>query len=235
MKILSLDTSGTVASVAILDENVILGEYNINHNKTHSQKLMPMVNDLLNNLELKPADIDIFSVSVGPGSFTGLRIGIATVKGMAQALNKPVIGIPTLDGLAFNLAGYSGNICPIIDARNDNIYIALYTFNKYDLTLNMHVDYKALHIDELLNILSNKEPIIFLGDGVLKHKEYLKEKLGTVASFAPSHNLLQRASSVGMAAFTKAKSGQLESYIDVLPLYLRASQAERLFKENCKM
>ena len=232
MKILSLDTSGAIASVAVLDENIILGEYSINHQKTHSQKLMPMVSDLLNCLELALKDIDIFAVSIGPGSFTGLRIGIATVKGMAQALNKAVIGIPTLDGLAYNLAGFSGNICPIIDARNDNIYTALYTFNQNDLTLIKHIDYKALHIDELLNILSNKESITFLGDGVLKHEKYLKDKLGTAASFAPRHNLLQKASSVGMAAYNKALSGQLESYINVLPLYLRASQAERLYNRN---
>lgn len=235
MKILSLDTSGAVASVAVLDEGVVLGEYSINHKKTHSQKLMPMLGELLRNLELNPADIDIFSVSTGPGSFTGIRIGIAAVKGMAQALNKPVIGVSSLEGLAYNVSAFPGWICPIIDARNDNVYTAVYSFKEDSTGIKRITGYMAAHINDVLETLIDGNQTIFLGDGVFKLRNIISEKLGNKAVFSASHLLLQKAGSVGLAAYNKALSGQFDSYISVLPLYLRVSQAERLYKDNCNI
>ncbi len=233
MKILSADTSGAVASVAVLDEENLLGQYSINHKKTHSQKLMPMMDQLLKNLELKPDDIDIYSAAIGPGSFTGLRIGIATIKGIAQALNKPVIGVPTLEGLAFNVCGSSRMICPIIDARNDFVYSALYSFEENSSNLKVHVDCQAFHINHLLDIIDEKQSTIFLGDAVYKFESIIRQKLGNKASFAASHMLLQSAGSVGLAAYRRYLSGQTQSYINILPMYIRAPQAERMFKEKC--
>ncbi len=234
MKILCVDTSGAVASAAVLDENNVLCEYSINHKKTHSQKLMPMMDQLLKNLELKPDDIDIYSAAIGPGSFTGLRIGVSAVKGIAQALNKPVIGVPTLEGLAFNVYGTGRLICPVIDARNNFVYSAVYSYEEGTSNLKTHVDCQAFHINQLLDmIVEKKQNIIFLGDAVNKFKDIIKQKLGSQASFAAGHMLLQRAGSVGMAAYSRYLSGQTESYIDILPMYVRASQAEQLFKEKC--
>lgn len=231
MKILSLDTSGSPASVAVLEEGIILGEYTVNHKKTHSQIIMPLIDNLLKTLELHPEDIDVFSVAIGPGSFTGLRIGIATIKGIAQSLNKPVIGVPTLDGLAFNLPFFEGLICPIMDARNDNVYTAVYSLD-HNYNLSMHTDYLALHIDELIKLLIEmKKTVLFVGDAVLKFKPLIEKKLENLAIFAPKHLLFQKASSIGFAGYKKAISGELHSYIDLVPLYLRQSQAERLYQK----
>ena len=235
MKILSLDTSGSVASVAVLDEGTVLGEYSINHKKTHSQKLMPMLKELLRNLELNPVDIDIFAVSTGPGSFTGIRIGIAAVKGMAQSLDKPVVGVSSLEGLAYNVSAFPGQICPIIDARNDNVYTAVYSFNNDSTGIKRITDYMAAHINDVLETLISKDQTIFLGDGVFKFRNIISEKLGNKAVFSASHLLLQKAGSVGLAAYGKVLSGQIDSYINVVPLYLRVSQAERLYKDNCNI
>lgn len=230
MKILGIDTSGAVASVAVLDENNLLGEYSINHKKTHSQKLIPMINELFNSLDLRPSDIDAFAVSVGPGSFTGLRIGISTIKGMSQALNKPVIAVPTLEGLAHNIAAYDGYICPLIDARNDNVYAAVYSFDKNTGMMNKHSEYMALHILELFEQLDNKKTIIFLGDAARKFENIIKGKMGDKAEFAENHLLLPKASSVAYAGYKKFSVGQIDSCISIQPLYIRASQAERMFK-----
>lgn len=232
MKILSLETSGTVASAAVLDNNNILGEYSVNHKRTHSQKLMPMVSELLESLELEPAEIDLFSVSTGPGSFTGLRIGISTIKGMAHALDKPVVGIPTLDSLAYNLATFPGYICPLIDARNENVYTSLFSFGSDERNLIRHTDYMALHINDLIPQLPVKSPVAFLGDGAFKFQDLISKKLGKNAVFAPRHLALQRAGSVGIAAYIKALSEQLESYMSIVPFYLRVSQAERLYNKG---
>lgn len=126
MKVLALDTSSIVASVAVMNDGILLGEYTLNHNKTHSQKLVPIIQQLLSDLELEPFDIDLFAVSKGPGSFTGLRIAITTAKAMAYALDKPIIGVPTLDILAHNISFCQHLICPIMDARNNRVYTALY-------------------------------------------------------------------------------------------------------------
>jgi tRNA threonylcarbamoyladenosine biosynthesis protein TsaB len=232
MKILSLDTSGSTASVAILDDNNFLGEYTINNNKTHSQKLVPMINELINSLGISLSEIDYFSAATGPGSFTGLRIGIATIKGMAHALNKPVIGISTLEGLAYNLQNFDGLICPIIDARNKNVYTAVYSFKQGRLICELNHD--ALHIDDLLQQLkillsSRQQNIIFLGDAAKIYNDLIMEKLDGSALFAPPHLCLQKASSIAAASLNKINEEQaLDTYFNIKPLYIRVSQAERL-------
>jgi len=231
VKILGMDTSCSIASVAVLENDSFLGEYSINHKKTHSQKLMPMMNELFNNLEIKPSDIDAFAVSVGPGSFTGLRIGISTIKGMAQALEKPVIGIPTLEGLAYNVLAYDGCICPIIDARNDNVYTAIFSYDKDKKIMHRHSDYMALHIQELITKLENEQKIIFLGDAAQKFEHTIKEKLEIRAEFAGNHLSLPKASSIAYVGYkTLIQQGQVDSYISIKPLYVRSSQAERMFR-----
>ena len=232
MKVLALDTSSIVASVAVMDDDILLGEYTLNHNKTHSQKLVPMIQQLLSNLELEPCDIDIFAVSKGPGSFTGLRIGIATAKTMAYALDKPVIGIPTIDVLAHNISFCKHLICPIMDARNNQVYTALYEW--VSVGQKRLTEYMGVKIEELAGIIrenidKSKEKVIFTGDGVRIYKPFFSNELGKKCIFAPDNLLLQRASSVAEIALNPVYKGKgkNEDCFSLVPFYLRKSQAER--------
>ncbi len=226
MKILAVDTSSSVASVAVAEDTRIIGEYTINHKKTHSQKLMPMIKELMDNLELAPGDVDVYAASTGPGSFTGLRIGVAAIKAMAFAAGKPVASVPTLDALAYNIPVGERMVCPIMDARNNQVFTALYRYEK-DTQFKL-TEYMGIHITELVDLVKGKnEKVIFLGDGVERHRDFINLELGDLCGFAPDHLLLQRAASVIQAAFIMASKGRLESSFEMAPFYLRKSQAER--------
>lgn len=234
MKILAVETSSSVAAVAVMDNGVLLGEYVLNHKMTHSEKLVPLITELMENLQLKPQDIDIYAVSTGPGSFTGLRIGIVTIKAIAYATKKPVVGIPTLDALAFNIPLCEPLIAPIMDARNSQVYSAVYKWEKG--VLNNVTGYLAVHISELAEILKGKnQRVIFVGDAVPVHRKYLEGELGTNSEFAPAHLLLQRASSVAEAAYFKALKGEMLDCFELVPFYLRKSQAEREYEKRCRL
>lgn len=236
MNILAVDTSTVVASVAVMQDKNIICEYSLNHKKTHSQKLIPMIHEVLRNSEIKPKDIDLFAVSVGPGSFTGLRIGVTSIKAMAYALGKPAKGINTLDTLAFNIPFTDALISPIIDARNNQVYNALYQWNK-DKQERL-TDYVGIDIGELIKEIKKKGKQVFvLGDGVNIHKERLINELGNKCLFPPVNLLYQRASCVAEIAM-----GQLSDIVtsesseigtddinSLVPFYLRKSQAERLY------
>lgn len=185
MIVLSIDSSSKVATVAILKDDVLLGEYILNDKREHSVILMPLIENLLKECNLSIDDIDGYVVSKGPGSFTGLRIGMATIKGMSFGNNKPYISISSLDALAYNLISFNGIICPIMDALRENVYTALYKNNNDSLEKIM--DYTALDIDELVNLLKDKnEEVIFVGDGLYKHKKYICDNFPK-AHFAPVH------------------------------------------------
>ena len=195
MIVLSIDSSSKVATVAILKDDVLLGEYILNDKREHSVILMPLIENLLKECNLSIDDIDGYVVSKGPGSFTGLRIGMATIKGMSFGNNKPYISISSLDALAYNLISFNGIICPIMDALRENVYTALYKNNNDSLEKIM--DYTALDIDELVNLLKDKnEEVIFVGDGLYKHKKYICDNFPK-AHFAPVHLNIIRASSLG--------------------------------------
>ncbi|HEY9060083.1 MAG TPA: tRNA (adenosine(37)-N6)-threonylcarbamoyltransferase complex dimerization subunit type 1 TsaB [Pseudobacteroides sp.] len=230
MKVLAVDTSSTIAAVAIIENEVLLGEYFVNNKKTHSQKLMPMIKELTESLGLNPAEIDIFAASVGPGSFTGLRIGVTSIKAMAYALEKPVVSIPTLDALAYNYPASNAIICPIMDARNNQVYTAFYRFKDQPLRES---EYMALPIASLMQILiETEENICFVGDGVERHRDYLLNELGQKCSFAPHNLILNRASSVAQLALARAIDGKVESPVDMIPFYLRKSQAEQEYDKR---
>ncbi|MFZ5985730.1 MAG: tRNA (adenosine(37)-N6)-threonylcarbamoyltransferase complex dimerization subunit type 1 TsaB [Bacillota bacterium] len=232
MKILALDTSTLVAAVAVMENEKLLGEYLINHKKTHSQKLMPMIKEILHELELDPKSVDVFAASTGPGSFTGLRIGVTTVKAMAFAAGKPVVGVPTLDAMAYNIPMSSFTVCPIMDARNNQVYTALYEWK--EKTQERVTDYLGIPITELVGIIRKKgKKVIFLGDAVEIHEEFLKSELKGDCEFAPGSLRLQRAASVAQIAYLKAKEGSLETSFEMVPFYLRKSQAEREFEKKC--
>ncbi|KGN02430.1 glycoprotease [Clostridium novyi A str. 4570] len=231
MKILSIESSTSSASCAILEEDRLLGEVNLNGKKQHSVILMHLIDNLLKDLKLSLDDIDAFAVSSGPGSFTGLRIGMATAKGLASATNKPFIGVSSLDALAFNLAYTDGIVCPIIDALRDNVYTALYSFKNGKL--ERLTDYMAIHIDDLISTIKNGnyDSVSFVGDAIPKFKEKLSSSFEKV-NFAPNNVNLARASSLGELGLSRIKEGLADDPLTFAPIYLRKSQAEREYEEK---
>lgn len=224
MKILAIDTSALTATAAILSEDMLIGEISTTTKLTHSQTIMPMIDELLKKVSLDITDIDLFACSEGPGSFTGLRIGIGTIKGLAYGLQKPVVGVSTLEALAHNIDITDLVICPIMDARRGQVYNGLYRYN--DGRLTCIEEPRALSIEELCGELT--ERTLFVGDGVNVHKEKIKEFLGDNAVFASPQNLLQRAGSVAFAALGK----EAVSSEDLTAVYLRKPQAEREREER---
>lgn len=226
MRIVALDSSSLVASVAILEDDNLIGEYTVNYKRTHSETLLPMLDELFRMLQIDKKSIDAFAIAAGPGSFTGLRIGSATVKGLARALDKPIIPVPTLEGLAYNLCGYQNLICPIMDARRGETYTGIYEFNKNDISVIM--DQTAMPMEALidkLNILERE--VIFLGDGVPVFSKMISESLKAPYMLAPANSNRQRAGSVGVAALHYARMGKMENACSHAPIYLRKPQAER--------
>lgn len=230
MKVLAIDTSGNNCSAAIVDESKVIADFDCNTGTTHSQNLMPMLEQIQKFSELELDDIDFFACSIGPGSFTGLRIGIATVKGMALSLNKKVIAVPSLVGLAYNVPYFDGIICSVIDARNDNVYAALF---KYDGKPYMIGDYISDTVDSLIDTLkTSNDNIMFVGDGATAYKNKFIDSFKDKAFFMPSHLNCQSAVSVAKAALNKANLGEFDDFNSITPLYLKKSQAERMLDLN---
>lgn len=231
MNILAIDSSGLVASVALLVEGEVIAEYTTNFKKTHSQTLLPMLDEIVTMTGYELEEIDAIAVAEGPGSFTGLRIGSATAKGLGLALKKPIIPIPTVDGLAYNLFETKQLICPIMDAKRNQVYTGIYSFQQS--TFQVVKEQMAVSIEELLELLlSRTEDVIFLGDGVPVFKEKIESVLKERAYFAPSHLSRQRAGAIGALAELYYKQGKVVSAAEHEPVYLRMSQAERERKER---
>lgn len=226
MKVLALDSSGIVASVAVLEDDVLLAEYTVNYKKTHSQTLLPMLDEVAKMTELDMSTIDAIAVAAGPGSFTGLRIGSATAKGLGLALKKPLIGVPTVDALAYNLYDTAGLICPIMDARRNQVYTGIYRYENHELIVVE--EQMAVSITELLEKLNQYgEHVTFLGDGVPVFKKTIDESLEVPHAFAPAHVNKQRAAAVGALGMIYYKEGKTQTASEHAPDYLRVSQAER--------
>ena len=226
MKILGLDSSGIVASVAIVEDDVLIAEYTVNYKKTHSQTLLPMLDEIAKMTELDLNSIAAIAVAAGPGSFTGLRIGSATAKGLGLALKKPLIAIPTVEGLAYNLYDISGLICPIMDARRKQVYTGIYRFT--DHQLKVVEDQMAVPMETVIEKLNQYgEAVTFLGDGVSVFHELIAEKMTVPYSFAPAHVNKQRAAAVATLGEIYYRQGKTETAMEHVPDYLRVSQAER--------
>lgn len=226
MKILALDSSGLVASVAIVTEEALLAEYTVNYKKTHSQTLLPMLDEIVRMVELDIKEVDAIAVAAGPGSFTGLRIGSATAKGLGLALNKPIVAVPTLDGLAYNMFGTSHLICPMMDARRNQVYTGLYEFKQGEFhTLKQQT---AVAVEEIIKEINGLgREVFFLGDGVAAYREVIQEITEISYQFAPAHMNRQRAGAIGALGIELLKKGQVEAADQHEPVYLRLSQAER--------
>lgn len=231
MKILAVDSAANVASAAIVANGQLLSESIVNYKKTHSETLLPMIDDLFKSCQLQPSDIDLFAVAQGPGSFTGLRIGVTTVKGLAHAVQKPVIGVSTLLGLAYNLPFCSCIVAPIMDARRSQVYNGVYAWEGTELK-ELRAP-RAISIEECVaDVRQVGKPVLFLGDGVPVHRAYIQEQLGALCAFAPANCSLHRAASIAVAAEALAGQGFSMHYNDLVPLYLRKPQAERELEEK---
>ncbi len=218
MKLLGVDTTGLSMSVAVVEDDVLLGEVFVNNGKKHSQTFMPAVDQLLALVNCSMDDMDAFAVTVGPGSFTGIRIGTAAVSAMAYAVNKPIYAVNTLDALLENVKG-NANTCAIMDARRGEVYTA--ARHGADCIIKE----SAIPLTQLLHELMNYDNVMFVGDGVTKHKEQIME-LKPDSLLANGHFLLQRASSACMCV---ASGKAIKTSHDKLrPHYLRLSQAERM-------
>lgn len=233
MLVLSVDSSYSTATCALIKDDKILAEINLNDKKQHSVILMRLIDSILKEYEIDINDIDAFIISRGPGSFTGLRIGMATLKGLAFASKKPLISVSTLDALAYNSISFQGIICPIMDALRDNIYTCLYKNENNNLT--PLIKEQCLNINELVTILKEQTlPIILVGDGVAKHKEFLQENIPN-SFFAPNHSNFPKASSVGELGIKKINDGVIENIDSINPIYLRKSQAEREYEKRMEI
>ena len=237
MRVLAIDSSGLTATVAIVEDDQTIAEYTTNYKKTHSQTLLPMIDEMVRMVDADLAEIDAIAVAGGPGSFTGLRIGSATAKGLGLALDKPLIHVPTVDAMAYSLYGCEDIICPIMDARRKQVYTGLYSFshkknedgNLYDepvfQVLRMQM---AVPVEELIRHLNvYRRRVVFLGDGVPVYADMLAEGLKVPYSFAPSFMNRQRAAAVGALGICYYEAGRYETAAEFKPEYLRKSQAER--------
>lgn len=239
MKIICLDSSGLTASVALLEDNQLIAEYNVTYKKTHSQTLLPMLDEIKKMVDLDLETVDAIAIAKGPGSFTGLRIGSATAKGLSQALDKPIIEIGTLEGMACNLYGSEEIICPIMDARRQQVYTGIFTYEPNTYTMKTLLPDSAMGIDDLITKVTGiademNKKIIFLGDGVPVFKEAILEALKDRCTFAPAHMNRQRAAAFGYLAMEKLSRGETVSCYEHAPEYLRLSQAERERNEGIR-
>lgn len=223
MKILAIESAALSAGAAVMEDGKLLSEQFINCGLTHSQTLLPLVDAALKGAGRCIRDMDAVAVSAGPGSFTGVRIGMGTAKGLALGAEKPVILVPTLLALAYNVAYYDGFIVPIMDARRGEVYTA--TYYCQDGEMREITPMRAIPVTALLEEL---DTAMFVGDGVMVHRDTISEKMGEWAQFAPAHLLYERASSVAMAA----EGISPVSPHDAAPFYLRLSQAEREYMEK---
>ncbi len=237
MKILAIDSSGLVASAAIWEgasasvTGTILATASTDYKKTHSQTLLPMIDRICKETDSDPKSFDAVAVAAGPGSFTGLRIGSATAKAIAMAADIPIVEIPTLEGLAFNLWGAGRAVCPMMDARRNQVYSGLYGFE--DDELITYRDQEALALEDMLSFINDLgRDVIFLGDGADAYHERICEGTKVKYSFAPAHLNRQNAASLAAMGARMYGAGRYVNADDHSPVYLRVSQAEREGTKN---
>lgn len=230
MYILAIDSATPVAGVALLKANTLLRESFVNFKKTHSETLMPMVDQILRECEVEIRDLAAIAITIGPGSFTGLRIGLAAAKGLSMASSKPLLGISTLDVLAHNIAFSSSLVCPLLDARKQEVYTAFYDASGFypqrisqDLACSPQ-DFVKLVQDKAEAM--KKEQIVLLGDGVAPYKSFFQEALQEKLIIAPPHLLLPRAAALASLAYQRLQQEDFDDALTLRPVYVRLSEAE---------
>lgn len=226
MKVLAIESASTTASCAVSEDGHLLGEYTLNHKKTHSEKLMPLIEALMSDLELKIQGIDVIAISEGPGSYTGLRIGAAIAKSLSFAADIPIANVPTTKSLAGNVFNTDKLVVPVMDAKAGRIYTGFYKWDNNNL-VTVKEQFPCT-IEELIEILNEyTESVIFIGDGSVSYKSIIEEKLNRIPYFAPSKFNYLNASTLAAIGFQMALKGELIQAADFKPQYLRLSQAER--------
>lgn len=221
MKVLGIDTSNLVMSIAVIEDDKLIGEYSTNLKKNHSVRLMPSIAMLLDEVDLEPTELDGIAIAQGPGSYTGVRIGVTTAKSMAWSLGIPLVGISSLEGVAGNGASFAGKVCPLFDARRGQVYTAL--FEQGERLANDQITMMDRWVENLLEL---KTPILFLGDDVSMHKAVILEKLGELAKFGPPEWNIPRASYIAREGGRKIKRGEASQVHDFTPQYLQLAEAE---------
>lgn len=226
MLLLSLDSSSQAATAAVLRDGELLCEYTQNQMKTHSVKMLPMIEQMLKDMELELSDIDVFACGIGPGSFTGVRIGVATVRGFAKTLGKKVISVSSLEALANNVLCFDGMIFALLWAREGECYAAVYENGKEI------VSPCVMSLDEIV-ARAERKSCIFVGDGATKNIEYFRKALPSVKTAGGRCSVIS-AAALGEAAYGRVLRGELCDCENLIPLYLRKSQAEREYDEKMK-
>ncbi|RDY23249.1 tRNA (adenosine(37)-N6)-threonylcarbamoyltransferase complex dimerization subunit type 1 TsaB [Romboutsia maritimum] len=232
MKILGIDTSSMAASVSVIEDDKLICEYTVNTKKTHSQKLMPMIENMLKMSDLKINEINAIAICVGPGSFTGLRIGMATAKAIAHVNNLPIIGVNSMEILAANMDLCDKKICSILDAQRNQVYTAKYKFEEGKLIEIESVD--VIEIENLLKELSsNDDEWILVGEAVYKYKDMIKE-IQNISIPAPSNNVTKASSLCSVAINKYNENKDVHDCYTINPMYIRKSQAEVQYEEKMK-
>jgi len=222
MLVLGIDTATPIGSIGLIEDDMVIAEYVLNVVETHSARLMPALDDMLRRASVDRSEIDAIAVTRGPGSFTGVRVGVATAKGLAFALKKPIIGVISLDVLAFNLRFHGGIICPMLDARRGEVYAAIYRGGEDELRRTS--DYLCSPADDVLDLID--EPALFSGGGARRYRETIERRLGGMANFADHVFDLPRGSVVAMLGLERLRRGESDELFSFVPLYLRRPEAE---------
>ena len=231
MKVLSIDSSGLVAATALISDGILVAEYTIHNKKTHSQTLLPMISDMLKMADVKSGELDCVAVSAGPGSFTGLRIGASTAKGLAWTLGIPIVPVSSLMGLVANISERGAVVCPVMDARRNQAYYGIYRMTDELPEVIAEPDVAAIEaVVEEVNAIG--EPVIYLGDGVPVFAEWIQKNTAVPVKFADEVNRYQRGASVARLGSLLYEKGEYVEAAEFAPVYLRKSQAEREREER---
>ena len=222
MIILAIETSTMTGGIAILEDEGLIAESRLNIKVTHSERIFKEIDALLKKSSLKIDDIDVFGISIGPGSFTGLRVGLSTVKGLVYATGKKVVAVSTLEAMALNIPFAQFHVCPMLDARRKEVYTALFKWE--DKRLVKIINEQAIKIEDLLSSID--KTTIFLGEGALVYKENIIKSIGSLAIFAHPQYMVPFPSNIAYLAMQKAKKDIFDDPIKLTPLYLRKSEAE---------
>ena len=222
MKILAVDTATTSCSVAVIDNSSVCAELTTHKKQTHSKHLMTTIDSVLKSADYRAGDLDGFAVTIGPGSFTGLRIGMATIKGLASVADKPVVGVSSLETLAWQCSAHTRLICPLLDARKAEVYGATYRFSKDRLIQQT----PACAVKPEIFVGEINEPCVFIGSGAQLYQKKIQDALGAKAHFVPEDQNIIRASSVGFLSLKRFKTNDTDRVADLAPFYIRKSDAE---------
>lgn len=232
MKVLAIESAATVASVALVEDDKVICDYTINDKKTHSQTIMPMIEAMKKQLNLDLSSLDGIAVSGGPGSYTGLRIGSATAKGLAHVLDIPVVGVSTIESMAYNIEETDALICPMLDARRQHVFSGVYEYRDGCISNVIPIDQHSV-VSLVEKLAEDGRRVIFLGDGYTAHSALIEEGLaGDRIEVARPTEFLQRAVNLGHIAIQRLREGKGEDYMTHQPDYYRLSQAEREYEEK---